>query len=254
MLFAIDVGNTNICMGLFIDDNLVSDWRISTVNERTSDETGLLIMQFFAFAGMERETVDDVIISSVVPPIMHSLVLAIKKYIGKNPIIVSHKINTGINILYENPSEVGADRIANAVAGFQLYGGPLIIVDFGTATTFCAISEKGDYLGGVICTGIKASMDALFAKTAKLPRIDIIKPKNVIGKNTIESMQSGAIYGFAGQADYIIRKIKKQLGENTTVVATGGFARLIAAEVKSIDIINSQLTLNGLKKIYQINR
>ncbi len=253
MLLAIDVGNTNICMGLFIDNLLVSDWRITTVNNRTSDETGLLLLQFFSFAGVAKETVDDVIISSVVPPVMHSLILAIKKYIGKNPLVVTAKTKTGINILYDNPAEVGADRIANAVAGFNLYGGPLIIVDFGTATTFCAITEKGDYLGGIICAGIKISLDALFANAAKLPRIDIVKPKNLIGKNTVESMQSGAVYGFAGQVNYIIEKMKAQLGNNAGVIATGGFARLIAEEVKAINVINNLLTLEGLKLIYNLN-
>ena len=250
LLFAIDVGNTNISMGLFIKDELVSDWRLATDNNRTSDETGLLILQFFSFAGVEKETVDDVIISSVVPPVMHSLTLAIRKYIGLEPIMVNSKTKTGLSILYENPNEVGADRIANAVAGFYLYGGPLIIVDFGTATTFCAITQKGEYLGGIICAGIKVSMDALFVKAAKLPRIDIVKPKNIIGRNTVESMQSGAVYGFSGQADYIIGKMKQELGKDTKVIATGGFARLIAGEVKGIEQINNRLTLLGLKIIY----
>jgi len=253
LLLAIDVGNTNISMGLFIEGTLVSDWRITTLGERTSDETGLLLLQFFGFAGMEKETVDDVIISSVVPPVMHSLVLAIKKYIGKKPIIVTHKIKTGLSILYDNPGDVGADRIANAVAAYNIYGGPVIIVDFGTATTFCAITQKAEYLGGIICAGIKISMEALFAKAAKLPRVDIVKPANIIGKNTVESMQSGAVYGFAGQVGYIVKKMKKQLGENTTVIATGGFARLIAEEIKEINIIDNQLTLQGLKIIYELN-
>jgi type III pantothenate kinase len=254
LILAIDVGNTNMSMGIFIGNKLVSNWRIATVSDRTSDETGLLLLQFFMFAGVGKETVEDVIISSVVPPVMHSLRLAIKKYIGKKPIIVTNETKTGLTILYDNPSEVGADRIVNAVAALKLYGGPVIIVDFGTATTFCAVSQAGEYLGGIICSGIKISMDALFAKAAKLPRVDIAKPKNVIGKNTVESMQSGAVYGFAGQVDYIIRKMKQELGENTKVVATGGLATLIAQESQCIDQINLRLTLEGLKLIYDINK
>ena len=220
MILAIDVGNTNTCMGIFDGDKLVSNWRIVTVADRTADEVGLLMLQFFSFAGISRQDICDVIISSVVPPVMYSLNLAAEKYLGKVPITVSEKTVTGINNLYDNPREVGADRIVNAVAALKLYGGPVIIVDFGTATTFCAVTEKGDYLGGIICAGIKISMDALFAKAAKLPRVDIAVPENVIGKNTVESMQVGAVFGFAGQVDYIVKKMKKELGGNAKVIAT----------------------------------
>jgi type III pantothenate kinase len=171
----------------------------------------------------------------------------IKKY-------TPHAQLSSINILYDNPLEVGADRIVNAVAALKLYGGPVIIVDFGTATTFCAIEKNGDYLGGVICAGIKISMDALFAKAAKLPRVEIAKPKRIIGKNTVESMQSGAVYGYAGQVDYIVSKMKTEMGQDAKVIATGGLARLIAEEAKSIDEINRKLTLEGLKIIYNMNR
>lgn len=254
MILAIDVGNTNISMGIFRGDKLVSNWRIVTVSDRTSDETGLLILQFFNYAGITKDDIEDIIISSVVPPVMYALELAIRKYVGKEPMVVSVATKTGINILYDNPSEVGADRIVNAVAALKLYGGPIIIVDFGTATTFCAIGENGDYLGGVICAGIKISMDALFAKAAKLPRVEISKPKSIIGKNTVESMQSGAVYGYAGQVDYIVKKMKSELSGDVKVIATGGLARLIAEEAKSIDEINRKLTLEGLKIIYTMNK
>jgi len=254
LILVIDVGNTNISMGLFNDDKLVLDWRIVTVSERTSDETGLLILQFFNYAGITKNDIKDVIISSVVPPVMYALELAVRKYVYKDPLVVSATTKTGINILYDNPLEVGADRIVNAVAALNIYGGPIIIVDFGTATTFCAITKNGDYLGGVICPGIKISMDALFAKAAKLPRVELARPNRVIGKNTVESMQSGAVFGYAGQVDYIVSKIKAEMGEDVKVIATGGLARLIAEEAKSIDEINRKLTLEGLKIIYNMNR
>ncbi|OQB14954.1 MAG: Type III pantothenate kinase [Firmicutes bacterium ADurb.Bin193] len=254
MILVIDVGNTNISLGIYDGDTLVSSWRMVTINDRTSDETGLLILQFFSSAGISKENIEDVIISSVVPPVMYALELAIRKYIAKEPIIVTAETKTGIKILYDNPLEVGADRIVNAVAALALYGGPVIIVDFGTATTFCAVNEKGEYLGGVICPGIKISMDALFAKAAKLPRVEIARPQRIIGKNTVESMQSGAVYGYAGQVDYIVGKMKAEMGGSAKVVATGGLARLIASETKCIDEINKKLTLEGLKIIYYMNR
>jgi len=254
LILVVDVGNTNIVMGIFKGEKLISNWRISTSSERTSDEMGLLLLQFFNHAQVNPNDVKDVIISSVVPPVMYALELAINKYINSEPLIVSSKIKTGINILYDNPKEVGADRIVNAVAALKLYGGPIIIVDFGTATTFCAITADGDYLGGVICAGIKISMDALFARAAKLPRVELVRPNKIIGKNTIESMQAGAIYGYAGQVDYIVSKMQEEMGGDVKIVATGGLARLIAQESKSITEINGKLTLEGLRLIYEMNR
>ncbi len=254
MILVVDVGNTNIVMGIYKGEKLISNWRISTSSERTSDEMGLLLLQFFNHANVNPNDVKDVIISSVVPPVMYALELAINKYVNSEPLIVSSKIKTGINILYDNPNEVGADRIVNAVAALKLYGGPIIIVDFGTATTFCAITADGDYLGGVICAGIKISMDALFARAAKLPRVELVRPDKIIGKNTIESMQAGAIYGYAGQVDYIANKMQEEMGGDVRIVATGGLARLIAQESKSITEINSKLTLEGLRLIYEMNR
>ncbi|NLU53596.1 MAG: type III pantothenate kinase [Clostridiaceae bacterium] len=254
MLLAIDVGNTNISIGVFKDDVLLGNWRMSTIKERTSDEIGMFLMGLFNQAGIRPDEIHDAIMCSVVPPATHSIVNAIKKYVGRNPILVGTGVKTGINIKYENPREVGSDKIVNAVGALKLYGGPVIIVDFGTATTFCAVNSKRDYLGGIICPGIKISAEALFDKASILPRIEIAKPKRIIGRTTVSSMQSGIVYGFVGQVDYIVSLMKKEMGEdNIKTVATGGMAKLIAAESKSIDIVNPLLTLEGLKTVYELN-
>ncbi len=195
------------------------------------------------------------VISSVVPTAMYTLEHMARKYFKSEPLVVGPGVKTGINIKYDNPKEVGADRIVNAVAAYELYGGPLVIVDFGTATTYCAVSKNGEYLGGAISPGIQISMDALFQKTAKLPRVELVKPETTICKNTVSSMQSGIIFGYVGQVDYIVERMKKELGdENTKVVATGGLAKLIATESKTISIVNGLLTLEGLRIIYERNR
>lgn len=254
MLLVIDVGNTITAIGVWNDNTLAGNWRISTDKERTSDETGMLLISMLNSAGIAPGRIHDVIMCSVVPPVMHSIVNAIKKYIGKTPLIVGIGVKTGINIKYENPKEIGSDKIVNAVAALKLYGGPVIIVDFGTATTFCAVNSKGDYKGGIICPGVKISAEALFAKASKLPRIEIVKPKQVIGRNTVSSMQSGIFYGFVGQVEYIVRLMKEEMAESgIKVVATGGMANLIASETKSIDIVNPYLSLEGLKFIYELN-
>lgn len=257
MLLVIDVGNTNIVFGIYKDDELLYDWRISTSKDRTSDEYGLVFNQIFQFNGINPKDIKSVIMSSVVPPLMHTIPTMSMRYLGVNPMIVGPDLDTGINIKYDNPNEVGADRIVNAVAGFKKYGGPLIIVDVGTAITFCSISSEGDYLGGIIYPGIKISSEALFMRTAKLPKVEILKPDRVIGKNTASSIQSGLVYGYIGMIDYIIKKMIEEMGtskEEVTVVGTGGFSTLIASESEYICEIDRLLTLEGLKMIYERNR
>jgi len=254
LLLTIDVGNTNTTVGLFVGHKLRRNWIFSTDPHRTSDEIGILFLSLFQHINEDIRSVRDVIICSVVPPVMISLVTAVKKYIQKNPIIVGPGIKTGINIRYENPREVGADKIVNAVSAVKLYGAPVIIVDFGTATTFCAVNSNRDYLGGVICPGIMISSEALFAKASKLPRVEIAEPSNVIGKNTIASIQSGLFFGYIGQVEYIVGKIKEEMKEdNIKVVATGGLSRLIASQCRCVDEIDTLLTLEGLKEIYYLN-
>lgn len=254
MLLAIDVGNTNIVVALYDKDSLVRNWRMSTDKNKASDEYGVLLLQFLQLESVAAADIEDVIIASVVPTVMHSLNNAVKRYIGCEPMIVGPGIKTGMNIRYDNPRELGADRIVNAVAAVNKYKPPLIIVDFGTATTFCAINKNGDYLGGVIAAGVKISMSALFEKTAKLPKVEIVKPRSVIGRSTISAIQSGAVFGHAGQVDGIARRIKSEIGNDATVIATGGLAKMIAKESQEIDIVDSMLTLDGLKILYDKNK
>ncbi len=254
MILVIDVGNTHIVLGVYEKTELLASWRLNTDKERTADELGMFLLNLFDHAGLKADKVEAVIIASVVPPIMYTLEHSIKKYLKLEPMIVGPGTKTGINIRYQNPKEVGTDRIVNAVAGYELYGGPLIIVDMGTATTFCAISSKGEYLGGVICPGIKISLEALFQKAAKLPRIDLIKPEGVIGKNTVSSMQSGIFYGYVGQVDYIVKRMKQEMQEDDIkVIATGGLSRFIAEESRTINHINPTLSLEGLRIVYERN-
>ncbi|MDQ2086375.1 type III pantothenate kinase [Herbivorax sp. ANBcel31] len=255
MIFVLDVGNTNITLGVYKGKKLINYWRMSTDREKSSDEFGMFILDLFRYENIKISDIEAIIMASVVPPIMYSLEHALRKYFKLEPIIVGLGVKTGINIKYDNPKEVGADRIVNAVAACGIYGGPVIIVDFGTATTFCAISSKNEYLGGVICPGIKISAEALFQRTAKLPRIELVKPDNVLGKNMVASMQSGMVYGYVGKVDYIVRRIKKEMKEhNIKVIATGGLARLIASESETIDEINGLITIEGLRIIYDMNK
>ncbi len=254
MILVIDVGNTHIVLGVYEKTELLASWRLNTDKERTADELGMFLLNLFDHAGLKADKVEAVIIASVVPPIMYTLEHSIKKYLKLEPMVVGPGTKTGINIRYQNPKEVGTDRIVNAVAAYELYGGPLIIVDMGTATTFCAISSKGEYLGGVICPGIKISLEALFQKAAKLPRIDLIKPESVIGKNTVSSMQSGIFYGYVGQVDYIVKRMKQEMQEDDIkVIATGGLSRFIAEESRTINHINPTLSLEGLRIVYERN-
>lgn len=254
MLLAFDVGNTNTVFGLYEEGKLIDYWRIATLRSRTEDELIVLINQLFKMKGYQLEDVNNVIISSVVPQIMYSLEHMSSKYCHVDAMIVGSGLKSGINIKYDNPKEVGADRIVNAVGGIKKYGNGLIIVDFGTATTFDAISKNGEYLGGAILPGIKISQDALFKNAAKLTRVELVKPNRVIAKNTIESVQSGIIYGYAGSVEYIVNKMKDELGYDLKVIATGGLASLIETEAPSIDIVDKFLTLDGLSYIYDLNR
>jgi len=253
MLLVFDIGNTNIVLGAYEGKELLQHWRISTDRLKTGDEYGMLINNLFTYGGLSIKDIEAVIISSVVPPLVVPLVKMCQRYFSVEPIVVGPGVKTGIFIKYENPREVGADRIVNAVAAHHKFGGPLIIVDFGTATTFCVIAENGDYLGGAIAPGIGISTEALFQRAAKLPRIELVKPKTVICRNTVTSMQSGIIYGFVGQVDGIVRRMKEEMNHDAFVVATGGLATLIAAESSTINAIEHFLTLEGLQIIYELN-
>ena len=257
MVLLVDVGNTNIVLGVHDGDNYITSWRISTDAKKTSDEYSIQVMQLFAQSKLKTECIEGIIISSVVPNIMHSLENMLKKCFKIQPIIVGPGVKTGINIKYDNPKEVGADRIVNAVAAFTIYSRPLIIIDFGTATTFCAVNKDGDYLGGSIVPGIKIASDALFERAAKLPRVELEVPKTIICKNTITSMQAGILYGYIGQVEYIVQKMKKEMmrsnDQEPYVIATGGLANLIAKETDVIDVVDPDLTLEGLKMIYYKN-
>lgn len=254
MFLAIDVGNTHIMLGVYQDDKIKVYWRLATRRDSTEDELGMIIKNLLQNNSLNLADIDLIAISSVVPPLMYSLDRMARKYFDLEPLIIGPGIKTGLNIVTDNPREVGADRIVNAVAALDLYGGPLIIVDFGTATTYCAISAEGDYLGGVIAPGIGISMEALFEKAAKLPRVEIMRPSRVIGKDTIASMQSGIVFGFVGQVDGIVRRITNELGGNPFVVATGGFASMIARESDTIKEVNALLTLEGLRLISKLNK
>ena len=255
MLLVFDVGNTNMVIGVYEGKTLVKHWRRCTDIHKTSDEYGMLIGNLLTYDKIDLKSIDDIIISSVVPNVMHALENFCIKYCEKKPMIVGPGIKTGLNIKYDNPKQVGADRIVNAVAAIEKYGSPLIVVDFGTATTFCAISEKAEYLGGTICPGLKISSEALFNGAAKLPRVELIKPGKTICKATVEAMQAGIIYGYVGQVEKIISMMKKELGsEDVKVIATGGLSTLIHSETDSIDYIDKYLTLDGLRLIYLKNK
>lgn len=254
LIFVLDVGNTNIVLGVYEHNTLRYHWRIETSRHKTEDEYGMVIKSLFQHAGLDFSDITGVMISSVVPPIMFTLERMCGKYFKVKPLIVGPGIKTGLNIKYENPREVGADRIVNAVAAIHEYGSPLIVVDFGTATTFCFINEKGDYMGGAIAPGIGISTEALYSKAAKLPRIEINHAEDVIGKNTISAMQAGILFGFVGQVEGIVSRMKAQSKNEPLVVATGGLANLIASESRMIDIVDPNLTLKGLIRLYNRNK
>jgi len=256
MLLVIDVGNTNTVLGLYDGDKLIHDWRIRTEIDHTVDEYGMLIFNLYQSSRMKTEelrAVNAIIISCVVPPMLNILEPLCVKYFNVKPMIVGPGIKTGMPIFYDNPKEVGADRIVNAVAAYDKYKQAAIIIDFGTATTFDYISSKGEYMGGCIAPGIMISSEALFERAAKLPRVELSKPKSVITKDTVSAMQAGIIFGYAGLIDGIIERMKTETKTKPLVIATGGLARLVAAETKGIDKIEDMLTLEGLRIIYNLN-
>jgi type III pantothenate kinase len=253
MIFVFDVGNTNTVLGVYDGDELKYHWRVETNRNRTEDEFGMVVKSLFDASGLSFSSIDGIIISSVVPPIMFALERMCKKYFKLTPMVVGPGMKTGLNIKYENPREVGADRIVNAVAAIHEYGSPLIIVDFGTATTYCYINEQRQYMGGAIAPGIGISTEALYSKAAKLPRIEITRPEGVIGKNTVSAMQAGIVYGYVGQVEGIVKRMIDQSEQRPKVIATGGLSTLIAEESTIIDIVDPFLTLKGLQLIYKRN-
>lgn len=254
MLLAFDVGNTTIAVGLFRGRKLVKSWKIKTDSDRTGDEYGALVLDLMRIAGLPPGKVTGAVISSVVPPLTPVVEQVCRDCFGTEALVVGPGLKTGMPILYENPLEVGADRITAAVAAFEKHGGPVIVVDFGTATTFDAVSAKGEYLGGAIAPGIRIAAEALYLKTAKLPRIEIRKPKRAIGRTTVSSMQSGLYFGYVGLVTNTIGEIRKELGGKARVVATGGFGGQIASELPEIEAFEPDLVLEGLRIIYERNR
>jgi type III pantothenate kinase len=254
LLLTIDVGNTNTVLGLHEGTEIRAHWRLTTRREQTADEYGILVRNLFASRGVAPGQIMGVALASVVPPLTSVLVSLSRQYLGHEPLVVEPGVRTGMPILYEPPGDVGADRIVNGVAAFAAYGGPVIVVDFGTATTFDIVTRKGEYLGGVICTGVGVSAEALFQRAARLPRVDVRNPGKVIGRSTVGSMQSGLYFGYASMVEGIIARIRAELGEPARVVATGGLAETLAADIPSIEAVDPVLTLTGLRLIWERNR
>lgn len=260
MLFAIDVGNTNIVLGVFEGERLANSWRLATLRERTSDELGVLITQLFDQGGLAKTRVAGIILSSVVPPLTRTMEDMARQYFGHEAMTVEPGTNTGMPILYTPPSDVGADRVVNAVAAYEMYGRPhrfpVIVVDFGTATTFDAISAAGEYVGGVICPGIGISADALFQRAARLPRVDVRRPPSIIGQTTVTSMQAGLFFGYVSMVDGIVHRMRAELpaGDRAACIATGGMAEILVAETSVIQRVEPDLTLQGLRLIWARSR
>jgi len=253
-LLTIDAGNTNTVLGIHLGAQLQAHWRLTTRREQTADEYGILVRNLFSSSGVDPAQIGGVALASVVPPLTPVLVALSRQYLGHDPFVVEPGVRTGMPILYEPPGDVGADRIVNGVAAFAAYGGPVIVVDFGTATTFDVVTKKGEYLGGVICPGIGISADALFQRAARLPRVDIRNPGKVIGRSTVGSMQSGLYFGYASMVEGLITRIRAELGEPARAVATGGLAESMAGDIPSIEAVDPVLTLTGLRLIWERNR
>lgn len=253
MLLAIDVGNTNIVIGVFQGKELIYSWRLTTIRERTADELGILVTDLCTHHGITRQQISGIVLASVVPPLTFTLQVMAIKYFEKTPLLFEPAVNGGMPILYDNPAEVGADRVVNALAALDQWGAgkPIIVVDFGTATTFDAISAKGEYLGGVICPGPQISAEALFQRAARLPRIEVKKPTRVIGTNTVASMQSGLFWGYVDMVEGLVRRMKAELGGEALVIATGGLAVVVAPESSLIDHVDVELTLYGLRLVWE---
>ena len=254
MLLCLDIGNTNIVLGLYEGERLISHWRIATEHHRMPDEYAMLILDLFAHRGHRPPEVTGIAMASVVPPLTGVFAELSRSYFDLDPLVVDAGVRTGVRIRTDNPREVGADRVVNAAAAHRLYGGPACIVDFGTATTFDAVSAEGDYLGGAIAPGITIAAEALFAHTAKLPRIDLIRPPRAIGSNTVHSMQSGLLFGYVGLVEGLVARFRAELGPTMKVIATGGLAELVARETRVIDILAPWLTLDGLRLIWEMNK
>ena len=254
MLLTIDVGNTNLTLGLYEGNQLGPHWRLATDHDRMPDEYGLQLLGLLEHAALRADTLTGVCLASVVPQLTQRVALACRGYLGQEPLIVDAGVKTGIRIRYEDPKAVGADRVADAVAALRLYGGPACIIDFGTATTFNAVTKDGEYLGGAITAGINLAADALYTHTAKLQRIDLQRPPSVIGRNTTHAMQSGLLFGHVSMTEGMVRRFREELGEDMKVIATGGLAEIVASETKTIDILAPWLTLDGLRIIWELNR
>ena len=254
MLLAVDIGNTSTTLGVFDGEELHATWHVATGVHRMSDEYATLLLGLLRLEGLKTADIKAVALCSVVPPLISTFSELFERYFNISPLVVGTGVKTGVRIRMDNPREVGADRIADAAAAHHLYGGPVIIIDLGTATTFGIVSKEGDYIGGIIATGIATAAEALFTRTAQLPRVELAHPKHVIGTNTVAAMQSGIIYGYASLVEGMLARIQKELGEKTKVVATGGYAELIAKETKVIDEVNPNLTLLGLRLIYEMNK
>lgn len=253
MLLCVDIGNTNIVLGMYRGEELLTHWRVNTDHQKMPDEYGMLLVSLLAQHGLSISDIDGISLASVVPPVTDTILEMLRDYVHVPPLVVGIGTKTGVAIRYENPRDVGADRVVNAVATYRLYGGPACVVDFGTATTFDAVSAKGEYLGGAIAPGVRVAAEALFQRTAKLPRIDLQRPPQVIGTNTADSMRSGILFGYVGLVEGMVARYRRELGPQMRVIATGGLAGVIAQETTVIEVVDTWLTLKGLRMIYELN-